>query len=37
VLDIDGDTGGFNLMWAFSSGILAGLSAARALQKNVGD
>lgn len=28
VLDIDGDTGGFNLLWAFSSGYLAGRSAA---------
>lgn len=37
VLDIDGDTGGFNLMWAFSSGMLAGTSAARVLQKNEGD
>jgi predicted flavoprotein YhiN len=36
-LDIDGDTGGFNLMWAFSSGILAGISAARVLQKKEGD
>lgn len=37
VLDIDGDTGGFNLMWAFSSGMLAGTSAARALQKKEAD
>jgi len=28
VLDIDGDCGGFNLQWAWSSGRLAGLSAA---------
>ena len=28
VLDIDGDCGGFNLQWAWSSGILAGRSAA---------
>jgi predicted Rossmann fold flavoprotein len=28
VLDIDGDTGGFNLMWAMASGWLAGQSAA---------
>ena len=28
VLDLDGPTGGFNLQWAFSSGFLAGLSAA---------
>ena len=30
VLDIDGDCGGFNLQWAWSSGRLAGLSAADA-------
>jgi len=29
VLDVDGPCGGFNLQWAFSSGRLAGLSAAR--------
>ena len=29
VLDIDGDCGGFNLQWAWSSGRLAGTSAAR--------
>ena len=28
VLDIDGDCGGFNLQWAWSSGRLAGRSAA---------
>jgi predicted flavoprotein YhiN len=28
VLDIDGDTGGFNLQAAFSTGFLAGRSAA---------
>ena len=28
VLDIDGDCGGFNLQWAFSSGFIAGNSAA---------
>ena len=28
VLDIDGDCGGFNLQWAWSSGHLAGLGAA---------
>ena len=27
VLDVDGDCGGYNLQWAFSSGILAGRSA----------
>ncbi len=29
VLDVDGDCGGFNLQWAWSSGALAGQSAAR--------
>ena len=29
VLDIDGDCGGYNLQWAWSSGRLAGASAAR--------
>jgi predicted Rossmann fold flavoprotein len=29
VLDLDGPCGGYNLQWAFSSGRLAGLSAAR--------
>ncbi|NMB29523.1 MAG: aminoacetone oxidase family FAD-binding enzyme [Clostridiaceae bacterium] len=28
ILDIDGDTGGYNLLWAFSSGYQAGISAA---------
>ena len=28
ILDVDGDCGGFNLMFAFASGILAGRSAA---------
>lgn len=28
VMDVDGDCGGFNLQWAWSSGRLAGLSAA---------
>ena len=28
VLDVDGDCGGYNLTWAFASGILAGRSAA---------
>ncbi|NCC75274.1 MAG: NAD(P)/FAD-dependent oxidoreductase [Clostridia bacterium] len=31
LLDIDGDCGGFNLQWAWSSGLLAGASAARLL------
>lgn len=30
VLDIDGDCGGYNLQWAWSSGRLAGLSAGEA-------
>lgn len=30
VLDVDGDCGGFNLQWAWSSGWVAGLHAARA-------
>ncbi len=30
VLDVDGDCGGFNLMFAFGSGILAGLNGRRA-------
>ncbi len=29
VVDIDGDCGGFNLQWAWSSGYLAGLSASK--------
>ncbi len=29
ILDIDGDCGGFNLHWAWASGFLAGLSAAK--------
>lgn len=33
VLDIDGDCGGFNLQWAWSSGRLAGISAAKAAQE----
>lgn len=33
ILDIDGDTGGYNLMWAFSSGYQAGISAADFLAK----
>ncbi len=31
VLDIDGPCGGYNLQWAFSSGMLAGESAAQSL------
>lgn len=33
VLDIDADTGGYNLQAAFSTGYLAGLSAAASLKK----
>ena len=29
MLDLDGPCGGYNLQWAFSSGFLAGASAAR--------
>jgi hypothetical protein len=29
VMDIDGDSGGYNLQWAWSSGFVAGESAAR--------
>ena len=32
VLDIDGDCGGYNLQWAWSSGVLAARSAARFLE-----
>ena len=31
LLDLDGDTGGYNLQIAFSTGALAGASAARYL------
>ena len=33
VLDIDGDCGGFNLQWAWSSGLLAGRNAAISIGK----
>ena len=29
VLDIDGDCGGYNLQWAWSSGRMAGLQAGK--------
>ena len=29
-LDVDGDCGGFNLSWAWKSGLVAGAAAARA-------
>ena len=35
VLDIDADTGGYNLQLAFSTGALAGLNAAKSLQQNL--
>jgi predicted Rossmann fold flavoprotein len=35
VLDIDADTGGFNLQAAFSTGIVAGRSAASFIKKNM--
>ena len=31
ILDLDADTGGYNLQMAFSTGYLAGISAAKAL------
>jgi predicted flavoprotein YhiN len=31
VLDVDGRIGGFNFQWAWSSGYVAGCSAAQAL------
>ena len=31
ILDIDGDCGGYNLQWAWSSGAVAGCAAARSL------
>jgi predicted flavoprotein YhiN len=34
VLDLDADTGGYNLQTAFSTGYLAGISAAKALSNN---
>ena len=33
VLDCDGDCGGFNLQWAWSSGYVAGISASERLKK----
>ena len=32
LVDIDGDCGGYNLQWAWSSGFVAGESAAKSLQ-----
>lgn len=37
ILDIDGFTGGFNLQAAFSTGYLAGQSAALAIKKREGE
>jgi predicted flavoprotein YhiN len=28
VMDIDGDCGGYNLQWAFSTGYIAGVNAS---------
>ena len=33
VVDVDGDTGGYNLQWAISSGCIAGRSIARLMDK----
>ena len=33
VLDIDGDCGGYNLQWAWSSGTLAGKAIANIVRK----
>lgn len=33
VLDVDGPCGGFNLQWAWSSGLLAGRQAAKAIRE----
>lgn len=33
ILDVDGDCGGFNLQWAWSSGAVAGMSAAEKINK----
>ena len=32
LLNVDGDCGGFNLQWAWATGILAGAAAARSLK-----
>ncbi len=32
ILDIDGDCGGFNLQWAWSSGVVAGINAAKSVK-----
>lgn len=33
ILDVDGDCGGFNLQWAWSSGFIAGTQAAKRVKK----
>ena len=33
ILDIDGDCGGFNLQWAWSSGAVAGISASKSIKE----
>ncbi len=35
ILDVDGDTGGYNLQFAFSSGVLAGQNAAATLTNKI--
>ena len=37
VLDLDADTGGYNLQIAFSTGYLAGISAAKSLIEQTED
>lgn len=32
IINIDGDCGGYNLQWAWSSGMLAGISAVRSIE-----
>ena len=29
IIDVDGESGGFNLQWAWSSGYVAGVSASK--------
>lgn len=37
VLDVDGDSGGFNLQWAWSSGYVAGINASKSAKINKED
>ena len=37
LVDVDGRCGGYNLQWAWSSGYVAGVSAAKAVNGNVAD